>query len=145
MSNEKKVRNSNSTLMRLIGYLAPRCNRIFVVLVATILSTVFTVLGPKVMGDTITIVFNGAYAKLTGTGEGIDYGKVGGMLGQLAGLYILGSLLTFMMEYLMASVAQNTVYDVRTDSFNKLKKLSLKYYDIHSHGDTMRRGTNDLD
>ena len=145
MSNEKKVRNSKKTLMRLLGYLAPRWKRIFVVLVATILSTVFTVLGPKVMGDTITIVFNGAYAKLTGTGEGIDFGKVGGMLGLLAGLYILGSLFTFMMQYLMASVAQNTVYDLRTDIFNKLKKLPLKYYDSHSHGDTLSRVINDLD
>src|SRR5699024_11719028 len=63
----------------------------------------------------------------------------------LEGLYILGSLFTFMMQYLMASVAQNTVYDLRTDSFNKLKKLPLKYYDSHSHGDTLSRVINDLD
>src|SRR5699024_11347316 len=67
------------------------------------------------------------------------------MLGLLAGLYILGSLFTFMMQYLMASVAQNTVYDLRTDIFNKLKKLPLKYYDSHSHGDTLSRVINDLD
>src|SRR5699024_11587293 len=55
------------------------------------------------------------------------------------------SLFTFMMQYLMPSVEQNTVYDLRTDIFNKLKKPPLKYYDSHSHGDTLSRVINDLD
>src|SRR5699024_4072259 len=100
---------------------------------------------PKVMRDTISIVFNGFSAKLSGTGEGMDFGKVGGMRGLLPGLYIIGSLFTFMMQYLMTSVAQNTVYDLRTDMFTKLKKLPLKYYDSHSHGYTLSRVINDLD
>src|SRR5690625_5208372 len=101
MSNEKKVRNSKKTLMRLLGYLAPRWKRIFVVLVATILSTVFTVLGTKAMGDTITIVFNVTYAKLTVTGKKIDIIKVRGMLNLLTRLYILNSLYTFIIQHLM--------------------------------------------
>src|SRR5699024_12478918 len=89
MSNEKKVRNSKKTLMRLLGYLAPRWKRIFVVLVATILSTVFTVLGPKVMGDKISIVFNGAYAILTGNGVGIYFVKIECKRNLLASLTLL--------------------------------------------------------
>lgn len=137
--------SKKSTLMRLLQYLRPRRKRLTVVLLATILSTLFTILGPKVMGDTITVVFEGAYAKLTGTGTGIDFTKVSQLLLILGGLYVFSSLFTFLQQYLMASVAQNTVYDLRTDIFNKLKKLPLNYYDSHSHGDTLSRVINDLD
>lgn len=137
--------SKKSTLMRLLRYLRPRRKRLTIVLLATILSTLFTILGPKVMGDTITVVFEGAYAKLTGTGTGIDFTKVGQLLLILGGLYVFSSLFTFLQQYLMASVAQNTVYDLRTDIFNKLKKLPLNYYDSHSHGDTLSRVINDLD
>src|SRR5699024_12359508 len=89
----------------------------------TLFRSLFTILGPKVMGDTITVVFEGAYAKLTGTGTGIDFTKVSQLLLILGGLYVFSSLFTFLQQYLMASVAQNTVYDLLTDIFNKLKKL----------------------
>lgn len=142
---KKQPGGSMAILMRLLRYLKPRHKRLLVVLVAVILSTLFTVLGPKVMGDTITVVFDGAYAQLTGTGEGIDFVQVGKMLLLLGGLYLFSSLFTFTQQYLMASVAQNTVYDLRTDIFNKLNKLPLEYYDGHSHGDTLSRVVNDID
>src|SRR5699024_3929249 len=134
MSKENRQQGQSiQTLMRLLSYLKPRKKRLFVVLIAVILSTFFTILGPNVMGDTITVVFEGAYAQLTGNGGGIDFTQVGKMLLFLGGLYIFSSLFTFIQQYLMASVAQNTVYDLRKDIFNKLKKLPLKYYDSHSH------------
>ena len=145
MTKQKQPEKKKGTLKRLLRYLAPRRKRLFLVLLATILSTVFMILGPKVMGDTITEVFEGAYARLTGTGTGIDFGKVGQMLLFLGALYVFSSLFTFLQQYLMASVAQNTVYDLRADIFKKLKKLPLKYYDGHSHGDTLSRVTNDID
>src|SRR5699024_5346516 len=92
----------------------------------------------------ITIVFNGAYLDLTGNGEVIVFGMVGGMLGLLAGLYILGSLFIFMMQYLMASVALILVYSLLSVFLNKLNKLLLKYYDSHYHVDTLRSVINDL-
>ncbi|WP_217586594.1 ABC transporter ATP-binding protein [Lentibacillus saliphilus] len=140
-----KPTQSKATLKRLLRYLAPRRKRLFVVLLATILSTVFAILGPKIMGDTITELFEGAYAKLSGTGTGIDFSKIGQMLALLGALYVFSSLFTLVQQYLMASVAQNTVYDLRTDIFKKLNKLPLKYYDGHSHGDTLSRVTNDID
>lgn len=141
----KKSGESMATLMRLLRYLAPRRKRLVVVLIAVMLSTFFAILGPKVMGNTITEVFEGAYAKLTGTGEGIDFVKVGQMLLLLGGLYVFSSLFTFIQQYLMASVAQNTVYDLRAAIFRKLEKLPLNYYDGHSHGDTLSRVINDID
>lgn len=145
MSPKQYSPSRKRTLKRLLGYLAPRKKRIITVFFATILSTVFAVFAPKVMGDTITVVFEGAYRELTGSGAGIDFTKVALMLLLLAGLYAFSSLFTFMQQYLMASVAQNTVYDLRTAIFNKLEKLPLKYYDRHAHGDTLSRVVNDLD
>src|SRR5699024_11895082 len=100
---KKKSGESMKILMRLIRYLAPQTKRLLVVLVAVILSTLFAILGPKVMGDTITVVFEGAYAKLTGSGAGIDFAKVGKMLLVLGGLYVFRSLFTFLQTYLMGS------------------------------------------
>src|SRR5699024_10964382 len=105
--DNQQAGSSEKTLLRLLRYLAPRRKRLMIVLLATMLSTMFTILGPKVMGDTITVVFEGAYRQLTGTGTGIDFGKVGQMLLLLGGLYISSSLFTFLQQYLMASVAQN--------------------------------------
>lgn len=141
----QKPKNFKGTFMRLLSYLKPRRKRIFFVFIAAILSTVFMILGPKIMGNTITVVFEGAYAKLTGSGTGIDFTKVGQLLLFLAGLYAFSSLFNFVQQYMMASVAQNTVYDLRKDIFHKLDKLPLKYYDGKSHGDTLSRVINDLD
>lgn len=145
MSSKQYSPSRKRTLKRLLRYLAPRKKRIITVFFATIMSTVFTIFAPKVMGDTITVVFEGAYRQLTGSGEGIDFTKVGLLLLLLAGLYLFSSLFTFMQQFLMASVAQNTVYDLRTAIFNKLERLPLKYYDRHAHGDTLSRVINDLD
>lgn len=142
----EKVKDFRGTLKRLLYYLQPRKLRLLFVLIATILGTAFTILGPMVMGKTITEVFEGAYDKLKGIpGGGVDFTTVGKMLLLLTMLYILSSLFVFLQQYLMASVAQNTVYDLREDVFEKLDHLPLRYYDEHAHGDTLSRVANDID
>lgn len=141
----QKPKDFKGTLRRLLGYLAPRKVRLIAVLLTAIIGTAFSIVGPKIMGDTITIVFEGAYAKFQGTGDGIDFSKVAMFLLLLGGLYVLSSLFQFVQQFIMASVAQNTVYDLRRDIFKKLKKLPLKYYDGRSHGDILSRVTNDID
>lgn len=141
-----KVQDFGGTLRRLVAYLRPRRLRLLLVLFATILGTAFTILGPMVMGKTITEVFEGAYAKFEGIpGGGIDFTTVAKMLLFLTMLHILSSLFNFLQQYLMASVAQNTVYDLREDVFAKLDRLPLRYYDEHAHGDTLSRVANDVD
>lgn len=141
----EKPKNFKGTFMRLLGYLKPRRALLIAVFFAAILSTVFSILGPKVMGDTITVLFEGAYTRLQGTGDGIDFAKIAKMLLLLGGLYIFSSIFNFVQQYMMASVAQNTVYDLRENIFNKLEHLPLNYYDNHSHGDTLSRVINDID
>lgn len=146
MKNQEKPKNFKENLKRLVSYLKPHRLRIVIVFAAAILSTVFAIVGPKVMGDTITVIFEGAYDRIQGIPEGgIDFIKVGKLLGLLGALYIFSSLFRFIQQFLMASVAQRIVYRMREQIFTKLQRLPLKYYDGTSHGDTLSRVTNDID
>lgn len=141
-----KVNNWKVTFFRLLGYLKPFRKQLLVVFFAAIMSTIFMVLGPKIIGDAVTILFEGAYGVIAGTaGAGIDFGAVGKILLILAGLYLVSSIFNYLQQYMMAGVAQGTVYDLREDVNHKLKKLPLKYYDGHPVGDTLSRMTNDID
>ena len=146
MMTGKKAKDFKGTLRRLIGYLKPRRNSLIAVFFAAILSTVFMIVGPKIMGNAITELFEGAYGKATGVpGAGIDFGAIGKLLLLLAGLYVISSLFSYIQQYIMSSVAQKTVYDLREDVNGKLKKLPLKYYDGRPVGETLSRVTNDID
>ncbi len=142
----QKPKDFKGTFKRLLSYLKPRRNKLIAVFLAAIMSTVFSIIGPKIMGNTITEVFEGAYGKIQGIpGAAIDFGKIGNMLLLLGGLYIFSSLFTFIQQYMMSSVAQKTVYDLREDVNQKLEKLPLKYFDGRPNGETLSRVTNDID
>lgn len=142
----EKPKDFKGTFRRLLGYLKPRRTGLMVVFVAAVLGTAFNVLGPAVMGSTITVLFDGAYAKLQGiAGAAIDFPKVGKLLLLLAGLYVFASVFQFIQQYIMAAVAQRTVYDLREDVFEKVNHLPLAYFDGRSHGDILSRVTNDID
>jgi ATP-binding cassette subfamily B protein len=142
----QKAKDFKGTLRRLIGYLKPRRKHLIAVLFTAILSTVFSVIGPKIMGNAITELFEGAYGKFTGVpGAAIDFNAIGKLLLLLAGLYVISSLFSYIQQFIMSSVAQKTVYDLREDVNGKLKKLPLKYYDGRPIGETLSRVTNDID
>lgn len=146
MTGLDKPKEFKGTLRRLLSYLKPRKWGLIAVLIAAVLGTSFNVLGPKVMGNAITVLFEGAYEKIQGVaGTGIDFTKVSQLLLLLAGLYVFSSLFQFVQQYIMAAVAQKTVYDLREAVFSKVNKLPLSYFDGKSHGDTLSRVTNDID
>lgn len=146
MMTGQKAKDFKGTLKRLLGYLKPRRNHLLIVLFAAIMSTIFTIIGPKITGDTITILFEGAYGKFHGIpGAAIDFAKIGQLLLILIGLYIVSSLFSFIQQYTMSSVAQNTVYDLREEVNQKLEKLPLKYFDGRPNGEILSRVTNDID
>ena len=104
------------------------------------------IVGPKLTGDAITKIFEGSFAKLKGIpGAAIDFDGIAQILILIAGLYVFSSLFNYIQQYLMATVAQKTVYHLRQEVNEKLKKLPLKYYDGHPHGETLSRVTNDID
>ncbi len=142
----QKAKDFKGTLRRLLYYLRPRMKQLSAVFMAAILSTVFMVVGPRIMGDALTELFEGAYGKMTGVpGAAIDFGAIGRLLLLLAGLYIISSLFSYLQQYIMASVAQKTVYALREDVNKKLEKLPLKYYDGRPNGEILSRVTNDID
>nr|WP_295970305.1 ABC transporter ATP-binding protein [uncultured Bacillus sp.] len=142
----KKAKDFKGTLRRLLRYLKPRRHYLVAVFFAAILSTVFSIVGPKLTGNAITILFEGIYGKMQGiSGATVDFAEIGKILLLLIGLYILSSLFTYIQQYLMSGVAQNTVFDLREDVNQKLEKLPLKYFDGHTNGETLSRVTNDID
>ncbi|TWT01610.1 ABC transporter ATP-binding protein [Planomicrobium sp. CPCC 101079] len=142
----EKPKNFKKTLRRLLVYLKPRRNKLIAVFMAAILSTIFMIVGPKIMGLAITELFEGAYGKFTNTpGATIDFERIGQILLLLAGLYIISSVFSYIQQFIMSTVAQDTVYDLREDVNTKLEKLPLKYFDGRPNGETLSRMTNDID
>ncbi|MGJ3195774.1 ABC transporter ATP-binding protein [Peribacillus frigoritolerans] len=142
----QKAKDFKGTLKRLLTYLKPRRNRLISVFFAAIMSTIFMIVGPKIMGNAITELFEGAYGKFQGIpGAAINFDEIGQILLLLAGLYALSSLFSYVQQYIMSSVAQNTVYDLREDVNKKLEKLPLKYFEGRPNGETLSRMTNDID
>lgn len=142
----EKAKDFKGTFRRLVAYLKPRWKKLAAVFAVAILSTVFAILGPKIMGMAITELFEGAYGQLQGVpGGGIDFGVIGQILSLLAGLYLFSSLFSYIQQYMMSTVAQDTVYDLRQDVNKKLEKLPLEYFDGRPNGETLSRMTNDID
>ncbi|WP_317633807.1 ABC transporter ATP-binding protein [Perspicuibacillus lycopersici] len=146
MMKGQKPKNFKRTLKRLSHYLMPSRYRLLIVLLAAILSTIFTILSPKLLGNATTKIFEGMMAKFQGIpGASIDYSYIGQILLLLAGLYILSSFFSYIQQYVMASVAQRTVYQLRKEVDEKFSRLPLKYFDSHTHGEVLSRVINDVD
>ncbi|AWV40936.1 MULTISPECIES: ABC transporter ATP-binding protein [Bacillus] len=138
--HKTKPKEFKKTLLRLARYLKPRTFQLVLVVFAAILATLFNVISPKLLGDATSSLF----ASFT-EGTGVQFGFLGRITLILAGLYLLSALFTFLQHYLMAGVAQKTIYEMRQEVNEKLTRLPLKYYDKHSHGDTLSRAVNDID
>jgi ATP-binding cassette subfamily B protein len=142
----QKAKNFKGTLVRLLEYLRPHRAGLAVVILAGAIGTVFGVLGPKILGMATTKIFEGFVAKAAGVpGASVDFGYVGRILLGLIGLYIIANSFQYLMQYLMANVAQKTVYAMRRDLEAKFDRLPLRFFDSRSRGDVMSRAVNDLD
>jgi ATP-binding cassette, subfamily B, multidrug efflux pump len=123
---------------------------LLVVLVTAILGTTFNIVGPKILGLATTRLFEGFYADYLAAihhvpGPGIDFTYIGMALLILLGLYIISSLFLYIQQYVMAGVAQRTVYQLRREVDEKLSRLPLKYFDGRTHGEILSRAVNDMD
>jgi ATP-binding cassette subfamily B protein len=142
----EKAKDFKGSARRLIGYLRPHRTALGAVLLMAILSQVFSILGPKILGQATTKLFEGLIAKYQGVpGASIDFNYIGQILMILAGLYVISSAFSYLQQYIMAGVAQRTVYDLRQDVDQKLTRLPLKFYDGRTHGEILSRVTNDVD
>jgi len=139
----QKARDFKGTLRRLAGYVAPHRVSIAVVVVAGVLSTVFSVLGPKLIGMATTTIFEGYLARRLG--GGIDWTALGGIVRTLLVLYVTSALFQYLQQYVMSGVAQRTVYALRQDVEAKFSRLPLRFFDLKTHGEILSRAVNDLD
>jgi ATP-binding cassette subfamily B multidrug efflux pump len=142
----EKAKNFGKSLKRLAGCLKPRLGALLAVFVMAVGSTVFAVLAPKVMGGATTKLFEGFVAKLRHVpGAAIDFAAIGRIALVLIGLYAVSALFGYLQQFIMAGVAQKTVYELRRDVSEKLARLPLKFFDGRTHGEIMSRVTNDVD
>ena len=142
----QKAKNFKGTLARLLGYLRPHGAALAVLTLAGAIGTVFSVLGPKILGKATTKIFEGFVAKARGVpGAAVDFGYVGRILLWLIALYVIGNTFQYLMQYLMANVAQKTVYAMRREVEAKFDRLPLKFFDARTRGEVMSRAVNDLD
>lgn len=142
----EKAKDFKGTLRRLMVYMRPHTLSLFLVFTFTVLSTVFTIFSPKVMGQATTVLFEGIMAKMQGIpGAAIDFDAVATILIILAGLYIASAVFGYLRQLVMVEVAQKTVFQMREDISEKLARLPLKYYDSTTHGEILSRVTNDVD
>jgi ABC-type multidrug transport system, ATPase and permease components len=142
----EKAKNFKGTLKRLIGYLKPRSFQLTAVLIFAVLSTVFSIVSPKIMGKATTKLFEGLMLKMQHVpGAHIDFVYIQQIIFMLIGLYLASALFSYVQQYIMAGVAQKTVYDMRRDVYAKLSRLPLKYFDTRTHGEILSRVANDVD
>ncbi len=142
----EKPKNFGVSLGRLLGYLKPRMPSLLTVLLMAALSTSFAIFSPKLMGQVTTRLFEGFLAKMRhAPGAGIDFHYILQLVLILVGLYLLSALFSYIQQFIMAGVAQKTVYELRREVSEKLARLPLKFYDGRTHGEILSRVTNDVD
>lgn len=142
----QKARNFKGSLRRLLSYLQPYRAALIVVVAAGAVGTVFSVLGPKILGTATTKIFEGVMGRRLGLpNAGIDFSAVGTILAQLAGLYLVSAVFQYLQQYLMAGVAQRTVYGLRREIEAKFERLPLKFFDGRPRGEILSRAVNDMD
>ncbi|MBI1256691.1 MAG: ATP-binding cassette domain-containing protein [Chloroflexi bacterium] len=143
--NAAKARDFRGTMKKLIAYIGVYKISIVIVLIFAIASTIFTIVGPKILGLATTRLFEGVIAQIAGTGTGIDFDYIGKIILLLVGLYILSSLFSYIQGWVMAGVSQKVTYRMREDISTKINRLPLKYYDTTNQGEVLSRVTNDVD
>ena len=141
----EKPKDFKGTTKKLLkNYLAKYKIPIIIVILFAVGSTIFSIIGPKILGNATTEIFNGLMNKLSG-GSGIDFGKIGTILLTLLGLYALSALFSLVQGFTMTTVTQKITYKMRNDLVHKINKLPMKYFDKKTHGEVLSIITNDID
>lgn len=142
----EKAKNFKVTLKRLLGYLKPYRYLLILVFLLALFSNLFAIISPKLLGNATTVLFEGMMQRLEGVpGATVDFSTIKEILTLLFFLYLFSAFFGFLQQYLMAGVAQKTVYSLRRDVNRKLARLPLNFYDSRKHGEILSRVVNDID
>ena len=142
---KKKGNNFSKTMKRLLDYTCGDKLNILIVLIFSVVSTIFAIVGPKIMGTATTEIFNGLVSKIRDGGQGIDFNKILKIILVLVILYIISSVFSYAQSYIMSGVAQRISYKLRQEISQKINRLPMAYFDRNSKGDIISRVTNDVD
>lgn len=140
----EKAKDFKGTIKKLWRYLSKYKIALIIVLLFTIASTVFSVVGPKILGNATTELFNGVISKYTG-GAGINFTKIGKILLFLLALYICSAIFSYIQGIIMTNISQKLAYRLRKEVSKKINKLPMKFYDNKTHGEILSVITNDID
>ncbi len=140
----EKAKDFKGTIKKLWRYLSKYKIALIIVLLFTIASTIFSVVGPKILGNATTELFNGVISKYTG-GAGINFTKIGKILLFLLILYICSAIFSYIQGIIMTNISQKLAYRLRKEVSKKINKLPMKFYDNKTHGEILSVITNDID
>ena len=140
----EKPKNFKKSFKQLLNYLKKYIISISIVMFFAALSTVFAIIGPDILGDAITEIYNGLIAKITGTGS-MNFAAIHKTLIILFSLYLLSCLFNFIQSFIMNSISCKIAYSLRKDISKKINRLPMKYFDKKTHGEVLSVVTNDVD
>jgi ATP-binding cassette, subfamily B, multidrug efflux pump len=144
MMKGEKARDFKGTMKKLISYLSVYKFSMLIVFVFAIASSVFTIVGPKILGRATTKLFEGAMDKISGTGS-VDFPYIKNIIITLLALYVLSMLFSYLQGFIMSKVSMKVSYNFRKDISEKINRMPLRYFDGTNHGEVLSRVTNDVD
>ena len=140
----EKPKDFMGTIRKLLSYMGRYRVAVIIVMIFAIGSTIFNVIGPKILGNATTELFNGLVAKISGTGS-IDFSKIGSILLMLIGLYACSMFFGFIQGWVMSGVSQKMCFRMREEISRKINRMPLGYFESNTVGDVLSRITNDVD
>ena len=141
----EKAKDARKTLRTLVRYLEPYRVKIIIVMVFAALSSIFSIVGPKLLGNVTTKLAEGLISYYLGTGLYMDFTYMGRLIVLLISLYLISTIFAYIQAYMMTGVSMQVTYNLRKEIDQKISRLPLKYYDTTTHGEVLSRITNDVD
>ncbi|WP_278627048.1 ABC transporter ATP-binding protein [Thomasclavelia cocleata] len=140
----EKAKDFKGTLGKLFKYLKPYYVKLVIVLIFASASTVFAIVGPKILAKATDKLGEGIMAKVNGSG-GIDFEYIAYIIWILVGLYLLSAVFSYIQGFITSTISQKVAYDLRMSISTKMDRMPLSYFDRHTSGDILSRVTNDID
>ena len=144
MGAVEKSKDFKGSMRKIIHCIAQYKIAVFFVMIFAASSTVFSVIGPKILGKATTALAQGLMAKVYGTG-GIDFAYIGKILLVVVGIYVLSAILSFCQGWIMTGVTQKVCYSLRKQISEKINRMPMKYFESRTYGEVISRVTNDVD
>lgn len=140
----EKPKDFKGTLKKLFQSMSHYKIPMIIIVIFAIASTIFSIIGPKILGNATTEIFNGLISKLSG-GAGINFGKIASILLFLLGLYILSAIFSYIQGFIMTNISQKYTYNLRKQVSEKINRLPMGYFDTKTNGEVLSIITNDID